>query len=59
MCVRINCEQCGKPSYAGCGRHVEQVLGNVPRDQRCRCREEGTLAKAPKQPSLRERLFGK
>lgn len=39
MCRRVNCSKCGKPSYAGCGMHVEQVLGNVPRDQRCRCRE--------------------
>jgi hypothetical protein len=27
--------------------HVEQVLGNVPPSQRCRCREEG----AAKEPS--------
>ncbi len=40
MCMRTNCESCGKPSYAGCGRHVEQVLGNVPAHERCRCREE-------------------
>jgi hypothetical protein len=26
--------------------HVEQVLGDVPRDQRCRCREEKAAAKA-------------
>ena len=39
MCRRVTCSKCGKPSYAGCGMHVEQVLGNVPRDQRCRCRE--------------------
>jgi hypothetical protein len=24
----------------GCGRHVEQVLGDVPEAQRCRCRED-------------------
>jgi hypothetical protein len=35
----VTCPQCGKPTYAGCGAHIEQVLGNVPKDQRCKCRE--------------------
>ena len=42
MCRRITCPTCGKPSYAGCGLHVEQVLGDVPRDARCKCRESAT-----------------
>jgi len=40
MCRRINCDRCGKPTFAGCGMHVEQVLGNVPRKDRCRCADE-------------------
>ena len=57
MCRRVDCPKCGRPTFAGCGRHVEQVLGNVPPAQRCRCREEQT-----KEPSagaggdLRSRL---
>ena len=39
MCRRITCPTCGKPSYAGCGLHIEQVLGDVPKDERCKCRE--------------------
>lgn len=35
MCQRITCRQCGKPSFAGCGRHVESVLGDVPAAKRC------------------------
>jgi hypothetical protein len=35
MCQRITCPECGKPSFAGCGRHVESVLGDVPPAQRC------------------------
>jgi hypothetical protein len=46
MCVQVSCNKCGKPTYAGCGAHVEQVLGHVPRDQRCKCRE----AAQPKDP---------
>lgn len=44
MCQRVTCPQCGKPTYAGCGMHVEQVLGNVPKEQRCKCREEAAAA---------------
>ncbi|MBK9029841.1 MAG: hypothetical protein IPL61_00610 [Myxococcales bacterium] len=40
MCRRVNCSQCNKPTFAGCGMHVEQVLGDVPRAKRCRCGEE-------------------
>jgi hypothetical protein len=47
MCRRIDCSQCGRPTYAGCGAHVEQVLGNVPRAERCRCREEKAPSEKP------------
>ncbi len=39
MCARVTCNSCSKPTFAGCGAHVEQVLGDVPKDQRCRCKE--------------------
>ncbi|MFE1319579.1 hypothetical protein [Kitasatospora phosalacinea] len=37
MCRRVTCKSCGKPSFAGCGMHVEQVLAEVPKSQRCSC----------------------
>ncbi len=37
MCQRATCNQCGKPTFRGCGQHVEQVLGDVPKSQRCDC----------------------
>lgn len=40
MCRRIRCMRCGKPSYEGCGAHIEQVLGDVPKDQRCQCEDD-------------------
>jgi hypothetical protein len=40
MCQRVNCTKCNKPTYAGCGAHIEQVLGNVPPAQRCQCRAQ-------------------
>ncbi len=49
MCQRIVCESCGKPSYAGCGRHVDQVLSDVPVQERCHCKE-GRPQHAPVPP---------
>jgi hypothetical protein len=40
MCKRVTCQTCGKPTFAGCGKHIEQVLGDVPAAERCRCRDE-------------------
>lgn len=53
MCRRVDCTQCGKPTYAGCGAHVEQVLAGVAPENRCRCRE--TNAKAPTSQNKAER----
>lgn len=57
MCRRVTCKRCGKPSYAGCGAHIEQVLGDVPRAQRCRCQER-SAADRPRE-ELRARPFWK
>jgi RNase P subunit RPR2 len=37
MCRRVTCPNCQKPSWKGCGAHVEQVLGDVPVADRCAC----------------------
>ena len=37
MCQRVTCNDCGRPSFRGCGRHVEQVLADVPPADRCAC----------------------
>jgi hypothetical protein len=50
MCQRVKCDRCGKPSWVGCGAHVEQVLGNVPLEKRCQC---------PRPKSILSRLFGR
>ncbi|MCC6437350.1 MAG: hypothetical protein IT196_20140 [Acidimicrobiales bacterium] len=44
MCKKIVCSSCGRPSWAGCGAHVEQVLGDVAPADRCRCNAKGTAA---------------
>ncbi len=35
MCRAVKCRQCGKTTWAGCGSHVDQVMRNVARDDRC------------------------
>jgi len=37
MCRRVECRTCQRPTYAGCGAHIEQVLGDVEPSARCQC----------------------
>lgn len=37
MCRRVECRECGRPTWAGCGQHIEQALAGVPEEQRCKC----------------------
>ena len=37
MCMRITCDICGKPTWAGCGQHVDEALAGVPQADRCSC----------------------
>ncbi|WP_165858002.1 hypothetical protein [Corynebacterium alimapuense] len=55
MCYPVNCNQCGKTTWAGCGQHVAQVKANVPANQWCTCE------KTPKQskPGIFSGLFGR
>ena len=35
MCRAVTCRKCGKTTWAGCGRHVNQVMAGVPASRRC------------------------
>ena len=35
MCRAVTCRKCGKTTWAGCGQHVDQVMRNVPKSERC------------------------
>jgi hypothetical protein len=57
MCQRITCRKCGKPSFAGCGRHVESVLGDVPVAKRCAGHTRDSASASPGgSPGLLKRL---
>jgi len=62
MCRRVSCASCGKPTFAGCGAHVEQVLRDVPAAERCKCHEAGakkSSAAQEERPSWLRSLMGK
>ena len=58
MCRRVDCPKCARPTFAGCGAHVEQVLHDVPVAERCHCRDDKATASPSVVPWLRS-LFGK
>lgn len=37
MCKKITCIICLKPTWEGCGEHIETALKDVPKPERCTC----------------------
>ena len=37
MCHQVTCETCARPTWSGCGGHVEQALAGVANEERCAC----------------------
>ncbi|KAL7420256.1 hypothetical protein Q5752_005225 [Cryptotrichosporon argae] len=37
MCKRVECPNDGKPTWWGCGGHIEEALAGVPQSERCTC----------------------
>lgn len=56
MCSKVICRQCGKPTWSGCGEHIEQALAGVPKSDRCQGHEN---ALPPRSNGLLNRLFGR
>ncbi|MEJ0014560.1 MAG: hypothetical protein WDN07_03120 [Actinomycetota bacterium] len=54
MCSRKRCRKCGKPTWSGCGHHIEEVLRGVPESERCQGHEND-----PKEPGIFSRFLGK
>jgi hypothetical protein len=42
MCFKATCDACGKPTWKGCGLHIDSALASVPYEQRCACKARGT-----------------
>ena len=54
MCSKVNCRKCGKPTWSGCGNHIDEALRGIPKAQRCQGHEND-----PKQPSFFGKLLGR
>ena len=37
MCYKIICTKCKKPTWEGCGAHIERALAEIPVKNRCVC----------------------
>ena len=37
MCKQVTCDNCSKPTWAGCGQHIEEALAGVALKDRCQC----------------------
>jgi len=47
MCNPQKCPRCGRTGWAGCGRHVDDVMRSVPPTQRCTCTNDPTAGPPP------------
>jgi hypothetical protein len=54
VCRAVTCKTCGKTTWAGCGRHVDQVMAGVPSANRC----PGHPRAASSRGGFFARLFG-
>ncbi len=56
MCRPTTCSTCGKTTWAGCGQHVDQVMRNVPKGDRC---PGHPVEEQIKSPSFFSRFLGR
>lgn len=59
MCRAVQCNVCGKTTWAGCGQHVDQVMAGVAKGDRCPGTHRTEEVRAAKGPSAFARLFGR
>ena len=52
MCEKVNCRKCSKPTWAGCGEHIEEALAGIAKVDRCQGHKD-----EPKQSGLLNRLL--
>ncbi|CAG8624171.1 3792_t:CDS:2, partial [Racocetra persica] len=38
MCIKVTCQTCGKYTWAGCGRHADAVMSQIPKEDHCICK---------------------
>ncbi len=59
MCYQIVCERCAKPTWNGCGNHIDEALAGVAMSDRCACDARvGTSGDAPSEGTF-SRFLGR
>lgn len=38
MCTVANCKKCGRKTWSGCGKHLDELKKQVPEKDRCKCK---------------------
>jgi hypothetical protein len=54
MCSKVTCKQCKKPTWSGCGEHIEEALAGIALADRCQGHE-----KSAKKEGLFRKLFSR
>ena len=50
--MKIICDRCGKPTWKGCGQHIDQALKDVPVDKQCKCAKNSCQSKANRMKNI-------
>ena len=58
MCHEIACATCSKPTWEGCGEHIEHALKHVSLNERCTCPREKVKAAGSERSTL-DRILGR
>lgn len=56
MCSRVKCRSCNKPTWSGCGDHIEEALAGVAKKDRCQCAGNAAVSSGS---GFFSRIFGK
>lgn len=59
MCHQVSCRICSRPTWSGCGNHIETALAGIPRSQRCPGHDSAEIAQYKAENGLIKRLFGR
>jgi hypothetical protein len=54
MCSKIICRKCKKPTWSGCGEHIEEALAGIAKADRCQGHKD-----EPKKSGLFNRLLNR
>ena len=54
MCEKVICRKCNKPTWAGCGEHIEEALAGIAKADCCQGHKD-----EPKKSGLFNRLLNR